>query len=199
MSRVVQLQQQFEDVSDKMADLPVFNTELSVATVGFTSYLHGELGVLVTPWCMNLVMLPENEEEMAESIHPGSKQMLALPSGHYEFIWGSIEGIGNYQSCSLFSPMFEFETQEQAVETAEEIMKALFVAENYAPTDRQIAAKADPEKNTTTHHKFSEQPAKQPTKQTKQSGKPAQLSRRGFLTAGFSRSALEPGDNHESL
>ncbi|MGB0204633.1 MAG: [NiFe]-hydrogenase assembly chaperone HybE [Neptuniibacter sp.] len=199
MSRVVQLQKQFEDVSDKMADLPVFNTELSVATVGFTPYQHGELGVLVTPWCMNLIMLPENEEEMTESIHPGSKQMLALPSGHYEFIWGSIEGIGNYQSCSLFSPMFEFESQEQAVETAEEIMKALFVTENYAPTDRQIAAKADPEKGKTTQDKLSEEPAKQPSKQSKQPGKPAQLSRRGFLTAGFSRRALEPGDNHESL
>ncbi len=199
MSRVVQLQKQFEVVSEKMADLPVFNAELSVATVGFTSYQHGELGVLVTPWCMNLVILPENNEAMAESIHSGNKQILALPSGHYEFISGSIEGIGNYQSCSLFSPMFEFETQEQAVETAEEIMKALFVAENYAPTDRQVAAKAESKKGKTVQDKLSEEPAKQASKQSKQPAKPAQLSRRGFLTAGFSRSASEQGDNHEFL
>lgn len=192
MSRVVQLQKQFETVSLKMAELPVFNAELSVATVGFRAYQHGELGVLITPWCMNLVMLPTHEEMKPEDTLTGSKQMLALPSGHYEFIWGTVDGIGKYQSCSLFSPMFEFNSQEHAIDTAEEIMKALFVTENYAPTDRQIAVKAELEKATAAQHKMTKE-------SVKKSDQPAQLSRRGFLTAGFSGSASEPGDNHESL
>lgn len=182
MNRVLQLKNHFDSVSETMAELPVFNPELSVTTVGFRIYQKSDLGVLVTPWCMNLIMIPDaviSETELA-----GTKQMLSLPSGHYEFIWGCIEGLGYYQSCSLFSPMFEFESQQLAIETAEEVMKALFEAENHAPSERQIATKAEQSLSVNTVHEITEE-------QENNSEEPPQLSRRGFLVGDFKNGTVE--------
>lgn len=187
MSLALELKLHFQNVAEKMAELPIYNPELDVAVVGFRPYQQGELGVLVTPWCMNLIMLPDAENINYPDHSVGAKQMLALPSGHYEFIWGDAEGIGRYLSCSLFSPMFEFDSHKIAIETAEEVMKALFEAENFAPTDRQIAQKA----------KLKEQEASNLKKQ-KPAG-PTQVSRRGFLTAGLARSDAAESKSRESV
>ncbi|MCU7925204.1 MAG: [NiFe]-hydrogenase assembly chaperone HybE [Candidatus Thiodiazotropha sp. (ex Dulcina madagascariensis)] len=53
-----------------------------------------------------------------------------LPAGPYEFILGEEAGIGRYQMCSLFSPVFEFADQATAVATAEAVMHALMSEEN---------------------------------------------------------------------
>lgn len=185
MSLVSELQLHFLNVSEKMAELPIYNPELDVAVVGFRPYQQGELGVLVTPWCMNLIVLPDPENTNYPECSVGTKQMLALPSGQYEFIWGAAENVGSYLSCSLFSPMFEFDSHKSAIETAEEVMKALFEAENFAPTDRQIAKKAKEQKAS---------------KQKKQkSAGPTQVSRRGFLTAGLARSDAAESESRESV
>ena len=55
------LQRAFEQIArTRMADLPLNNPQLDVATVDFRAEDGGDfaLGVLVTPWCMNLLRLP---------------------------------------------------------------------------------------------------------------------------------------------
>lgn len=185
MSLASELQLHFLNVSEKMVELPIYNPELDVAVVGFRPYQQGELGVLVTPWCMNLILLPDPENTNYPECTVGTKRMLALPSGQYEFIWGAGEEIGSYLSCSLFSPMFEFDSHKTAIETAEEVMKALFEAENFAPTDRQIAKKV------------KEQEASKQKKQN--SAGPTQVSRRGFLTAGLARADAAESESRESV
>ncbi|MGH1460476.1 MAG: [NiFe]-hydrogenase assembly chaperone HybE [Neptuniibacter sp.] len=188
MSLASELQLHFINVSEKMAELPIYNPELDVAVVCFRPYQQGELGVLVTPWCMNLIMIPDPENTNYTDRSVGAKQMLALPSGQYEFIWGAAEGIGSYLSCSLFSPMFEFDSHKTAIETAEEVIKALFEVENFAPTDRQIAKKV------------KEQEVSKQGKQKKQkSAGPTQVSRRGFLTAGLARSDSTESESREPV
>ena len=194
MSLASELQQHFINVSEKMAELPIYNPELDVAVVGFRPYQQGELGVLVTPWCMNLILLPDPENSNYPECSVGTKQMLALPSGQYEFIWGATEGIGSYLSCSLFSPMFEFDSHKTAIETAEEVMKALFEAENFAPTDRQIAQKVNAKEQEA---KAKEQEAYKQKKQ--KSASPTQVSRRGFLTAGLARSDSTESESREPV
>ena len=183
MSRVDTLHNHFNSVAQRMADLPMYNAALEVACVGFQPYAEREIGVLVTPWCMNLTLFPAESDDWFEwgETEIGDKQMIALPSGQYEGIFGWSELTGGFMSCSLFSPMFEFSEQAVALETAEEVMKALFDRANEAPTDRQQALR--------------EQKAEQEEVKKQQEAealkaaapKPKKLSRRGFLTGGFAR------------
>jgi [NiFe] hydrogenase assembly HybE family chaperone len=118
------LQQVFEAIHRKrMQDMPMVNPALQVATIGFEKTDYGCLGILLTPWCMNLVLLPEGEEW--NTLPPGSKQLHTLPSGEYEFVIADESGIGRFQSCSLFSPMFEFNDQVTAISTAEAALSAV--------------------------------------------------------------------------
>ena len=60
----------------------------------------------------------------------GATQNHVLPSGSYEFVTGYEESIGFFESCSLFSPMFDFTDQETAELTAKEALRALMDREN---------------------------------------------------------------------
>jgi [NiFe] hydrogenase assembly HybE family chaperone len=106
----------------RMQGLSILNRRLSVKAVGFESWQDMRVGILLTPWFMNLMLLPdENWNQLAV----GDIQHHNLPSGSYEFIVGHEEDIGYFLSCSLFSPVFEFEDQAAAVNTAEAALLAV--------------------------------------------------------------------------
>jgi [NiFe] hydrogenase assembly HybE family chaperone len=111
----------------RMAGLPLNNSALRVQAVGFRPQDDGYLiGVLITPWAINLVVLaptPSRELYLA----PDRRRTWELPSGAYEFMGGEEPECGAYQFCSLFSPAFEFRDHAGAVETAVEVMAALYV------------------------------------------------------------------------
>jgi len=113
----------------RMNDIPVCNHKLKVNVTDFIQLEFGYLTVLVTPWFMNLVLLPVKQDEWNE-LEILSKQMHHFPSGRYEFVVGKEDELGIYQSCSLFSPMFEFADLSAAIETAEIILKELMNEEN---------------------------------------------------------------------
>ncbi|MEI4484771.1 [NiFe]-hydrogenase assembly chaperone HybE [Frigidibacter sp. MR17.14] len=119
----------------KMRDVPIVNKALHVEAVGFCEHEGRLLGVLLSPWFMNLVLLPAEGEDWSE-LRPGAKEHIAFPSGAYEFIHNRRELVGGYKACSLFSPMEEFSSQMQALEVARAVMGALFDPENRAETDR---------------------------------------------------------------
>ncbi|MEW8585440.1 MAG: [NiFe]-hydrogenase assembly chaperone HybE, partial [Candidatus Thiodiazotropha sp.] len=50
--------------------------------------------------------------------------------GPYEFILGEEEGVGRYQMCSLFSPVFEFAAHATAGATADAVMAPLLCPEH---------------------------------------------------------------------
>ncbi len=111
----------------RMAGLPLNNPALRVQAVGFRLQDDGYLvGVLITPWAINLVMLattPSRELYLA----PDKRHTWDFPSGSYEFMGGEEPECGAYQFCSLFSPAFEFCDHASAVETAIAIMATLYV------------------------------------------------------------------------
>lgn len=112
----------FREVQAKhMQDIPVINPKLSVKALGFSNeddFNDYRLGILITPWFMNLMLLPKTP--LAEGIPEfGNIQKHTFPSGTYEFVTGFDDAFGHYQSCSLFSPMFEFDSQQAAEVTAE--------------------------------------------------------------------------------
>lgn len=118
----------------RMAGIPILNPALRVEAVGFRPWNGYQLGVLITPWFMNLVLLGEGESGVLAGRRPGDKVMHAFPSGAYEFIVAEEPGLdgdqGRYQACSLFSPMQAFDSQALALATAAEILRGLMQTEN---------------------------------------------------------------------
>ena len=106
----------------RMAGVPVLNRALQVEAVGFepVAVEPGEapaaVGVLLTPWFMNLVWLPLLSEAAADRV--GQARARDVGGTTFDFIGGYEPGLGAYEACSLASPMFEFADQAQARATA---------------------------------------------------------------------------------
>lgn len=107
------------------ADIRTQNAALQVEAVGFRRHGESLVGVLVTPWFMNLLLLPGGGEDWSPAA-PGTVQHVRMPSGTYEFLQARRPVLGEYKLCTLFSPMDEFSSQGQAVAVAETVMRALF-------------------------------------------------------------------------
>jgi [NiFe] hydrogenase assembly HybE family chaperone len=101
-----------------MAGLPLNNAALRIEAVGFLPWNGVWVGVLVTPWAINLMLLP-GDGNIFRTLLLDEKQTWRFPSGDYEFMGGRDEELGPYQFCSLFSPAFEFVAHEDARATAE--------------------------------------------------------------------------------
>lgn len=132
----------FESIArGRMRGLAVMNNALRVEAVGFCRWQEDWIGVLVTPWFMNAMLLPGAEGAWAPAA-VGAVREHRLPSGTYAFIRGREPELGEYESCSLFSPMFQFETQEAARATAQAALQALLRPE---AEDQGQAAQRAPE------------------------------------------------------
>lgn len=159
------LEQVFERIHQtRMRDMPVLNPALRVTAVGFRPWGNQWLGVMVTPWFMNLMLLPEAQEW--DALDAGAKQIHTFPSGDYEFVAGFEPAIGAYQSCSLFSPMFQFAQHEAALATARACLDAVMRVES--------------------HETLGGEP--QPEDGRRGLDSEAPISRRDFLRGGFLRS-----------
>jgi [NiFe] hydrogenase assembly HybE family chaperone len=124
--RVNRLQQSFERIArTRMAELPLNNPRLDVATVDFRADDDGKfaLGVLVTPWCMNLLRLPLHDGPAV--LGAGITGTHDIGARRFDFIGAHEPGLGAFEACSLFSPMFEFADQAAAVATAHEALEEL--------------------------------------------------------------------------
>ncbi|WP_434623164.1 [NiFe]-hydrogenase assembly chaperone HybE [Azospirillum sp. B2RO_4] len=123
---IARLEAAFREIhTAQMRGLPIVNDALSVKAVGFRR--HGErwLGALVTPWFLNIILLPGDGDDWSGLV-PGAKELIEFPSGRYEFVHANRKGVGAYKACSLFSPMFEFASMLQATETASAALVSLF-------------------------------------------------------------------------
>ena len=109
---------------ERMADVPILNPAIKVQAVGFQEWEGQLLGILITPWFMNLMLLPLDESEPAAA--SGESSPVDFPAGRFEFIHGEEAAIGAYQMCSLYSPVFDFEDHAAAVATAEAVLEQLF-------------------------------------------------------------------------
>ncbi len=119
---------------ENMKDVPVINEKLEVSVIGLQQWQELYLGVLITPWFMNIILLPY-ETDTWNDLSELSKETHIFPSGRYSFIIGRDKELGTYQMCSLFSPMFEFADNEAALDTATVVIKELMNVENIEQTD----------------------------------------------------------------
>ncbi|MCW8945209.1 MAG: [NiFe]-hydrogenase assembly chaperone HybE [Sedimenticola sp.] len=109
---------------NQMQGLPVCNELLTTEVVGLTRFNECWVGVLITPWTLQLIMLPASAE--AEQLEEGDHRTYEFPQGKVVFMIAENETLGPYQSCALMSPLHSFETQEQIRQTAIEIMELMF-------------------------------------------------------------------------
>ncbi len=124
-ARIDTLVARFVEIGETaMRDLPLYNEALVVEALGFRRYGDDLIGVVITPWFMNVIALPVAAEPM-EMNRMGKKAEIVLPSGPQRFKWGGDEAVGAFKSLSLFSPMFGFDSQDAARAAAEARLKAL--------------------------------------------------------------------------
>jgi [NiFe] hydrogenase assembly HybE family chaperone len=171
-ARVRELEALFERIaSTRMQGVPILHPRLSVEAVGFRPSAGGRaaVGVLVTPWFMNLVWLPlqpapaspaspaadaADADRAASDRSPsaappepatpvGVTRTRAVGNERFDFIGAREPGFGAYEACSLFSPMSEFADQAAAVATAEQVMRLLHPPQPLAGADAAPDLEAD--------------------------------------------------------
>lgn len=109
---------------ERMAGLPICNPALQVAVVGMAAHAGDWLGGLVTPWALSLVILP-GPGGCFRPLRIGESQDWCFASGVYAFLGHAEPELGHYQSCSLFSPVFQFADQGEAEAVAGAALAAL--------------------------------------------------------------------------
>lgn len=102
---------------ERMASVPVHNNILSVEAVDFQRWQGHWLGVAITPWCMNVLLVPGKSGDW-ESVGDNQRRFVKFPAGDFAFLGSDEPDLGEFQSCALFSPMSKFTSQSQAVMTA---------------------------------------------------------------------------------
>lgn len=125
--RIAALAAAYRAAEAGMRGLEIYNPALAVDLAGFdTAGPEGDrLGIVLTPWFLNLVLLPGAEPGAA----PGEKLSRLLPAGVFEFVVGRLDGVGTVLSCSLLSPVFEFEDQASGRLAAEAALRAVLTPE----------------------------------------------------------------------
>ena len=119
-ARVQALVALFERIAaTRMQGVPMLHEALRVVAVGFEADPAGDgaVGVLVTPWFMNLVWLPLHDEAPALAV--GSRRVRQVGAEAFEFIGACEDDVGAFEACSLFSPMNDFADQAAALATAQ--------------------------------------------------------------------------------
>lgn len=104
----------------KMRDLPIYNPRLRVATEGFRLLDRRAVGIVITPWFMNLTLFSLGDA--AEPLPCG----ICLPAGEISLATSALAAVGAIATCSLFSPMDEFADMAAARQVAGCILSELF-------------------------------------------------------------------------
>jgi len=149
-----------------MIGLPVHNAKLKVELVGFRDVAEGYVGVVITPWSMNIALLPKDPGAQPTGAI-GATRDVAFPSGVYGFLAARLDDFGALETCNLISPMEDFDDQDIARLTAESALEGLFEKPEPAPEPVLTGQKTDI--------------AQTPSAPPKDSSTPADPSRRAFF------------------
>ena len=106
-----------------MQGLPILNTRLDVRAVDFCEFDGHAVGVMITPWFMNLMLLPGTAQW--SDFPQGSVASFEFPGSKIEFTVSHDEEIGTLLSAVLFSSVADFPDQETAAAVASEVLLQL--------------------------------------------------------------------------
>ena len=119
---------------ERMRDLPIVNPKLDVEAVGFERWEDKDLGVLITPWFMNLVLLPDSQRLV--DLPQGERVECRFPSGPCELTVYHDEDLGSYLAAVLFSTVVDFPDQDVARAVAEEALAQVLAEPEEKDTEK---------------------------------------------------------------
>lgn len=137
------LETAYRAIARKMEGLNFVNPAIEVEAVGFGPWDAHWLGVMVTPWFINLMLLPRDAAAWS-SLPQGKTLRYEFPAGAYEFISSRDEAVGEYQMCSLISPLLHVPDHATAREIARLAREALLDEANAAVPEVPDAEKPGP-------------------------------------------------------
>lgn len=108
-------------------DFPTVNVALAVELVGFARYEGDWLGVVITPWFLNLVLISGGGQLWGD-IPAGERRYLNLPCGTMPFIADDDPEIGSYQYCPLIASVDQLPNMATARLVAADAMATVFGA-----------------------------------------------------------------------
>ncbi|MDX1593910.1 MAG: [NiFe]-hydrogenase assembly chaperone HybE [Gammaproteobacteria bacterium] len=117
---------------ERMAGLPLLNDALEVEVVGFLAWRGMHLGVLITPWCVNLMALPGPGSDWrppAEGVWREDR----FPGMVLQLLGGHEPGLGAYAFRSLLSPVIGYDDQGAVRAVAREVLRQLLGEGDAAP------------------------------------------------------------------
>jgi [NiFe] hydrogenase assembly HybE family chaperone len=121
---------------------PVKPAQTAINTVAKTLQETAAVGILITPWFMNLVWFPLVRVDAPG--RSGSSRQHTVGAECFDFCAGHEPSFGSYEACSLFSPMFEFPDQAAAVATAQAVLDSLRCPAPALPAPESVPAAAAP-------------------------------------------------------
>lgn len=98
---------------ENMQGIKILNNELDVEAIEFQKFEDRIIGMILTPWMINLVMLP-NEEDDWDGRTLGERSKFQFPQQELVMMINEIEGFGYCKTFSLHSPVNDFPNQESA-------------------------------------------------------------------------------------
>jgi [NiFe] hydrogenase assembly HybE family chaperone len=116
----------------RMHDMPFVNPALGVEAIGFALYEGDWLGVVITPWFLNLLLVSGGGQLWGD-IPAGERRYLNLPCGTMQFIADDDPDIGPYQYCPLIAPVSNLTDMAQARAVAADALKTVFAQTTPVP------------------------------------------------------------------
>jgi len=112
-------------LAERMQDLPFLHRDLGVEAIGFTRHEGDWLGVVVTPWFLNLFLI-FGGGRLWEDISAGQRRLVGLPCGTLQFIADDDPDLGPYQYCPLIAPVTDLPDMAAARQAAQDALAAVF-------------------------------------------------------------------------
>lgn len=130
-----------------MRDLDFVNRALEVDIAGFRRHRGDWVGAVITPWFVNLCVLPGGGE-LWQDLGAGERVKLPFPVGELEFIADYDPGaeIPAALHCPLLAPVTALQSQDVALRMAMDALETLFTpaaASVEAPPSAMPAASSD--------------------------------------------------------
>ena len=111
---------------EEMQGLPICNDNINIEAIDFQLYQDQWLGILITPWFTNLLILRQKDKLWPKfKLGKGNEQYINFPAGDIKFTPRFEPELGSYLCCSLVSPMTEVNSHQQAVNDAKNAMRQL--------------------------------------------------------------------------
>lgn len=131
-SRMNDLAAVYGAAEERMRGLPVHNPALEVEIVEVRPWNGYFIGILITPWCMNLILLPRGRAECRRARAPLE---IELPGGTCTCLAGACEIAEPHWLCSLISPVQYIVNQSVARAIAERVMADLLAPRHTPQND----------------------------------------------------------------